>query len=99
MSAHSISDFASLPSFHRTFLLFGAIRGDRAAIEFRGYSPSAVEQLKQELGDKITVQQPDWNCGSFVEIQLGDRQLEQDRPSGIVTVMPVLASGMGYAAI
>ena len=45
-----------------------AIRSDRAAIEFRGYPPSAVNQLKQELGDKITVQQSDWNCGSFVEI-------------------------------
>src|SRR5215468_6473887 len=50
-----------------------AIRSDRAAIEFRGYPPSAVERLKEELGDKITVQQSDWNCGSFVEIQLGDR--------------------------
>jgi len=37
--------------FHRPFLLFGAIRGDRAAVEVRGYPPSAVEQLKQELGD------------------------------------------------
>ena len=45
-----------------------AIRSDRAAIEFRGYPPSAVDQLKQELGDKLTVQQSDWNCGSFVEI-------------------------------
>jgi peptide/nickel transport system substrate-binding protein len=39
-----------------------AIRSDRAATEFRGYPPSAIEQLKQELGDKIVVQQSDWNC-------------------------------------
>jgi len=45
-----------------------AIRSDRAAIEFRGYPPSAVDQLKQELGDNITVQKSDWNCGSFVEM-------------------------------
>jgi peptide/nickel transport system substrate-binding protein len=39
-----------------------AIRADRAAIEFRGYPPSAVDQLKKELGDKISVQQSNWNC-------------------------------------
>jgi peptide/nickel transport system substrate-binding protein len=40
-----------------------AIRADRAAGEFRGYPPSAMDQLKQQLGDEITVQQSDWNCG------------------------------------
>ena len=39
-----------------------AIRADRAATEFRGYPPSAMDQLKQELGDKIVIQQSDWNC-------------------------------------
>jgi peptide/nickel transport system substrate-binding protein len=39
-----------------------AIRADRAATEFRGYPPSAIEQLKQELGDQIVIQQHDWNC-------------------------------------
>jgi peptide/nickel transport system substrate-binding protein len=32
-----------------------AIRADRAATDFRGYPPSAIEQLKEELGDKIVV--------------------------------------------
>ena len=41
-----------------------AIRGDRAAIEFRGLPPSARDELQKELGDKITVQKSDWNCGS-----------------------------------
>ncbi|HUI34600.1 MAG TPA: ABC transporter substrate-binding protein [Stellaceae bacterium] len=41
-----------------------AIRSDRAAIEFRGLPPSAVAELKQALGDQITVQESDWNCGS-----------------------------------
>ena len=40
-----------------------AIRGDRAAIEFRGLPPSARDELKAALGDKITVQESDWNCG------------------------------------
>jgi len=41
-----------------------AIRSDRAAIEFRGLPPAARDELKQALGDKITVQESVWNCGS-----------------------------------
>ena len=41
-----------------------AMRGDRAAIDFRGLPPSARDELQKELGDKITVQESDWNCGS-----------------------------------
>jgi peptide/nickel transport system substrate-binding protein len=44
-----------------------AIRSDRAAMEFRGLPPSARDELVGALGDKITVQQSDWNCGSMVE--------------------------------
>ena len=43
-----------------------AIRADRAAMEFRGLPPSARDELKKELGDKIAVQESDWNCGSLV---------------------------------
>jgi peptide/nickel transport system substrate-binding protein len=43
-----------------------AIRANRAAGEFRGYPPTAMDQLKEELGDKITLQSHDWNCGSLV---------------------------------
>jgi len=43
-----------------------AIRGDRAAIEFRGMPPSARDELVRELGDKITVQESDWNCSHFL---------------------------------
>ena len=39
-----------------------AIRGDRAAIEFRGFPPKARDDLVNALGDKITVQESDWNC-------------------------------------
>jgi peptide/nickel transport system substrate-binding protein len=44
-----------------------AIRADRAAIEFRGFPPSVRDELVNALGNKITVQTSDWNCGSFVE--------------------------------
>jgi peptide/nickel transport system substrate-binding protein len=43
-----------------------AIRSDRVAMEFRGLPPSARDELKKELGDKIAVQESDWNCGSLV---------------------------------
>src|SRR5437763_1659652 len=36
-----------------------AIRSDRAAIEFRGFPPTVRDELKQALGDKITVQASD----------------------------------------
>jgi len=44
-----------------------AIRGDRAAIEFRGFPPAIRDELVNALGDKIAVQTSDWNCGSFIE--------------------------------
>jgi peptide/nickel transport system substrate-binding protein len=43
-----------------------AIRADRAALEFRSVPPSARDQLVKELGDKIFVQESDWNCGNVV---------------------------------
>ena len=44
-----------------------AIRGDRAAMEFRGLPPSARDEIVKALGDKATVQESDWNCGSLVQ--------------------------------
>ena len=43
-----------------------ALRAERAAIEFRGLPPAARDQLVKELGDKITVQDSDWNCGNIL---------------------------------
>src|SRR5438876_337014 len=43
-----------------------AIRSDRAAIEFRGFPPSAVDELKTALGDQSTGQTSDWNCGAML---------------------------------
>jgi peptide/nickel transport system substrate-binding protein len=44
-----------------------ALRGDRAAIEFRGFPPTVRDELVGALGDQIAVQESDWNCGSFIE--------------------------------
>jgi peptide/nickel transport system substrate-binding protein len=43
-----------------------AIRGDRAAIEFRGFPPATRDELRATLGDQVTVQESDWNCGNLV---------------------------------
>ena len=43
-----------------------AIRADRAAMEFRGLPPAARDQLVKEVGDKLAVQESDWNCGNLV---------------------------------
>ncbi|MBK5106081.1 MAG: hypothetical protein JJE42_17680, partial [Burkholderiales bacterium] len=39
-----------------------AIRGDRAAIEFRGFPPKSRDDLVKALGKDITVEESDWNC-------------------------------------
>ena len=39
-----------------------AIQGDRAAIEFRGFPPKSRDDLVRALGNKITVQESNWNC-------------------------------------
>src|SRR5436189_2825121 len=45
-----------------------AIRADRGAGEFRGLPPSARDQLAKELGDRVVMQESDWNCGNLVTI-------------------------------
>ena len=42
-----------------------AIRGNRAAINFRGFPPKAVGDLVNALGDKIVEQESNWNCALF----------------------------------
>ena len=39
-----------------------AIRGERAHIQFRGFTPKDRDNLKAALGDKITVQESPWDC-------------------------------------
>ena len=39
-----------------------AIRKGRAMIEFRGFPPRSRKLLKHALGDRITVQESNWNC-------------------------------------
>jgi peptide/nickel transport system substrate-binding protein len=43
-----------------------AIRGERAMIEFRGFSPAQRDQLVQALGPKVAVQDSPWDCALWV---------------------------------
>jgi peptide/nickel transport system substrate-binding protein len=39
-----------------------AVRGERAHIQFRGFTPADRDSLVQALGPKITVQESPWDC-------------------------------------
>ena len=56
-----------------------AIRSDRAAMEFRGLPPAARDELKAALGDRIAVQESDWNCGSVVWINHAKKPFDDPR--------------------
>ena len=43
-----------------------AIRGDRAHIQFRGFTPGERDSLMRALGPKITVQEGPWNCHALL---------------------------------
>ena len=45
-----------------------AIRGERAHIQFRAFSPPERDSLVQALGPKITVQESPWDCLLFVSM-------------------------------
>jgi peptide/nickel transport system substrate-binding protein len=43
-----------------------AIRGERAHIQFRGFSPAERDVLVAALGPKVTVQESPWNCHALL---------------------------------
>ena len=51
-----------------------AIRGERAHIQFRGFTPADRDNLVNALGNKITVQESPWNCS------IGITPNEQKKP-------------------
>jgi peptide/nickel transport system substrate-binding protein len=63
-----------------------AIRSDRAAMEFRGLPPASREELKKDLGDKIAVQESDWNCGSVVTINHAKKPFDDVRVRRALTL-------------
>src|SRR5262245_19174535 len=56
-----------------------AIRGERAHIQFRGFSPAERDTLKTALGDKITVQESPWDCILMVAINHQKKPFDDKR--------------------
>src|SRR5438445_1374354 len=56
-----------------------AIRGERAHIQFRGFSPAERDSLVQALGSKITVQESPWDCLNFVSMNHDKKPFDDKR--------------------
>ena len=56
-----------------------AIRGERAMIQFRGFTPADRDSLVNALGNKITVQEAPWNCSIQVAMNQQKKPFEDRR--------------------
>jgi peptide/nickel transport system substrate-binding protein len=63
-----------------------AIKSDRAAIEFRGFPPATRDELVAALGDKITVQESDWNCGALITTNHAKKPFDDARVRRALTL-------------
>jgi peptide/nickel transport system substrate-binding protein len=63
-----------------------AIRGERAHIQFRGFSPAERDSLVQALGNKITVQESPWDCILMVAMNHQKKPFEDKRVRRALTL-------------
>ncbi|MGH7357046.1 MAG: ABC transporter substrate-binding protein [Candidatus Rokuibacteriota bacterium] len=56
-----------------------AIRGERAMIQFRGFSPAERDSLVTALGPKITVQESPWDCVLMVAMNHEKKPFDDKR--------------------
>jgi peptide/nickel transport system substrate-binding protein len=56
-----------------------AVRGERAHIQFRGFTPADRDSLKAALGDKITVQESPWDCILMVALNHEKKPFDDKR--------------------
>src|SRR5881296_1762415 len=63
-----------------------AIRGERAHIQFRGFTPSERDSIVQALGSKITVQESPWDCLSLVAINHERKPFDDKRVRRALTL-------------
>ena len=63
-----------------------AIRGERAMIQFRGFSPSQRDALVQALGNKIAVQESPWNCSIQVAMNQDKKPFNDKRVRRALTL-------------
>ncbi|MGH8686316.1 MAG: ABC transporter substrate-binding protein [Burkholderiales bacterium] len=63
-----------------------AIRGGRAQIQFRGFTPADRDSLKAALGDKITVQESPWDCILMVAFNHDKKPFDDKRVRRALTL-------------
>ena len=63
-----------------------AVRGERAHIQFRGFTPKDRDNLKAALGDKITVQESAWDCNLLVAINHEKKPFDDKRVRRALTL-------------
>jgi peptide/nickel transport system substrate-binding protein len=56
-----------------------AVRGERAHIQFRGFSPAERDSLVSALGPKITVQESPWDCVLMVAMHHEKKPFDDKR--------------------
>ncbi|HEX5768322.1 MAG TPA: ABC transporter substrate-binding protein, partial [Burkholderiales bacterium] len=63
-----------------------AVRGERAHIQFRGFTPKDRDTLKEALGNKITVQESPWDCILLVAINHEKKPFDDKRVRRALTL-------------
>jgi peptide/nickel transport system substrate-binding protein len=63
-----------------------AVRGERAHIQFRGFTPADRDNLKAALGDKIVVQESAWDCILLVGINHDKKPFDDKRVRRALTL-------------
>ena len=62
------------------------MRGERAHIQFRGFSPADRDSLVSALGNKITVQESPWDCILMVAMNHGKKPFDDKRVRRALTL-------------
>ena len=63
-----------------------AVRGERAHIQFRGFTPADRESLVAALGPKITVQESPWDCALMVAMHHDKKPFNDKRVRRALTL-------------
>jgi peptide/nickel transport system substrate-binding protein len=63
-----------------------AVRGERAHIQFRGFSPAERDSIVATLGNKVTVQESPWDCVLLVAINHTKKPFDDKRVRRALTL-------------
>jgi peptide/nickel transport system substrate-binding protein len=63
-----------------------AVRGERAMIQFRGFTPAERDAMVAALGNRITVQESAWNCSIQVALNQQKKPFDDKRVRRALTL-------------